>query len=360
MRPVTADRLRVLLDGSALPPRPAGAGIYTLELAKALAARDDVDLHVTSPFDTGIGSWVRSPGRGPAWRSAWQQSKLPGAARDADADVIHGAHFAVPLRSSVPRVATIHDLEFYRVPRRYRRAKRFYYQALARLAKRAERIIVPSRVVAGDVIRYLGYPPERMRVVPEAPRRLPVTHGSAAVPHDPYLLCVGTAEPGKRAVDAIRALPLLPEKTRPRLVLAGNDGPLSLALRREAARLGVADRVTFTGYVADGDLGALFAGAVALVFPSLCEGFGLPPLEAMALGTPVIAARTPVLTEVLGDAAAFAPLRDPTAIATCIRRLVEDPPWRDELVARGRARAGEYSWERTAAETADVYREVAA
>ncbi len=354
-----AEPLRVVLDASALPARPAGAGVYTLELARALAARGDVDLQMASPDDTGIGSWVRTPA-GALARNVWQQRQLG----RVDADVVHGGHFAVPWRSQVPRVATVHDLTFYRLPRRYRWRRRWYYRALARLATRAERIIVPSRAVAGDVIRYLGYPPERMRVIPEAPRwpspPAPIPTEREMGDGAPYLLCVGTAEPGKRAVDAIRALALMPKGRRPMLVLAGNEGPLSGALQRECARLGVEDRVVFTGYVEDTALASLMAGAAALVFPSLYEGFGLPPLEAMALGTPVIASNAPAMTEVLGEAAAFVPLRDPGAIAGEVTRILQDQAWRDELSARGTAKAGEYSWARTAEETLAVYREVAA
>ncbi|MEX0783023.1 MAG: glycosyltransferase family 1 protein [Dehalococcoidia bacterium] len=362
--------LRVLLDASALPARPAGAGVYTLELARALDARADVDLRVGSPYDTGLGTWIETPA-GALRRNAWQQFKIG----RVEADVVHGAHFAVPWRSSVPRVATVHDLTFYRLPRRYGWRHRSYYRALSRLACRAERMIVPSRAVAGDVARYLGYPPERVRVIPEAPRSLtphpstqpqPVAHapGADAAAGNgskaPYLLCVGTAEPGKRVVDAIRALAAMPEEGRPMLVLAGNEGPLSEALRREAARLGVAERVVFAGYVSDEALGSLMAGAAALVFASLYEGFGLPPLEAMALGTPVIATAAPAMTEVLGDAAAFVPVRDPAAIAREAARILGDASWREELGARGRERAAAYSWERTAEETVAVYREVAA
>ncbi len=362
------EALRVLLDASALPRRPAGAGIYTIELAKALAEWDDIDLRTASPFDTGHGTWVETP-RGAPRRNAWQQVGLG----RAEADVIHGAHFAVPVRSRAPRVATVHDLTFFRMPARYGWKHRSYYRGLARLARRAERIIVPSEAVAGDVVRYLGYPPERMRVIPEAPRALPsprdplsrlrgrggATHSGSRESTGPYLLCVGTAEPGKRAVDAIRALAHMPEEGRPMLVLAGNAGPLSEPLEREAARLGMQERVVFAGYVEDEALGGLMAGAAALVYPSLYEGFGLPPLEAMALGTPVIVTSAPAMTEVLGDGAVFVPRRDPAAIAIEVTHILTDRPWREELAARGRAKAAEYSWSRTAEETVAVYREVA-
>jgi len=364
---VTSDRLRVLLNATALPARPAGAGVYTLELAAALGARNDVSLTVAAPpgYTIAGAAMVRSPEGGAAVRSAWEQLRLP--VHLSDSDVYHAAHFATPLLATVPRVATVHDLTFYRLPRRYSRAHRWYYRALARTATRAERMIVPSRAVAGDVVRFLHYPPERIRVVAEAPRA-----GLAPAPPElvratladlriesPYVLCVGTAEPGKRAVDAVRALAILRERgPGVQLVLAGNAGPLTAPLQREAERLGVLDRVSFPGYVSDEALCALYSGAVAVIFPSLYEGFGLPPLEAMACGTPVIASRAQAMQEVLADSALFVPLRDPRAIAEAVEGLLRQPGLRAEWAGRGLERAGQFSWSRAAEETVAVYREL--
>jgi len=359
-------KLRVLLNASAVPSRPAGAGIYTLELAGALRRRNDVDVVVAGPFE---GCEVASPARGPAVRSAWEQTALPAEMKRRGIDVYHGAHFSTPLFAGRPTVATVHDLTFYRLPRRYGALRRNYYRALARTAARADRIIVPSRAVAADVETYLGRGADRVRVVAEAPRcglgaaspeaveeiarRLCIEH--------PYLVVLGTAEPGKRAVDAVRAMALLRDGgVTAQLVLAGNAGPLSDALEREAQRLGVDDRVVFAGYIRDEDLSPLLTGAAALLFPSLYEGFGLPPLEAMACGTPVVASDAPAMNEVLGGAARLVPLRDPEALAASARGLLESPSAREEWAARGREHVAQFSWERAAAETVEVYREVAA
>ncbi len=364
---VTSDPLRVFLNGSALPARPTGAGVYTLELACALAAREDVALTVAAPSQYAVprAEMLNSPPTGPARRSAWEQLRMP--RQFAQADVYHGAHFATPLRSRVPRVATVHDLAFYRLPRRDSRKHRWYYRMLARSATRAERIVVPSRAVAGDVVRFLGYAPERIRVVAEAPRAGLTAASAAEVARtcaelgieQPYLLCLGTAEPGKRAVDALRALALLKAQgISMQLVLAGNSGPLSAPLKREATRLGVDDRVVFTGYVSDASLGALYTGAVALIFPSLYEGFGLPPLEAMVCGLPVVATRVQAMQEVLGDAVIFVPLRDHSAIAAAAGSLLGDSSLRAEWAARGLEHAARFSWTKAAEETVEVYREL--
>jgi glycosyltransferase involved in cell wall biosynthesis len=142
------------------------------------------------------------------------------------------------------------------------------------------------------------------------------------------------------------------------LALAGNPGRLSAALEREGAALGLRDQVRFLGYVPDDDLPALLSGASALVFPSLYEGFGLPPLEAMACGTPVITASAPAMTELLGGAAEFVPLRDPAAIAEAAIRFLTEPSFRADRSAAGLELANRFSWKRAAAETAEVYREI--
>ncbi|MCK9520566.1 MAG: glycosyltransferase family 4 protein [Dehalococcoidia bacterium] len=359
--------LRVLLNASAVPRQPAGAGIYTLELARALAQWRDVEVTVAAPGIEVEGTRrVLSPRNGPLVRSLWEQTRMPRLLREVD--VYHGAHFSVPLRAGVGRVATVHDLTFYRLPRRYAAHRRWYYRGLAQLSRRADRVIVPSGVVASDVVRFLGYPPERIRVVPEAARSGLCRAGEPEVAalcsrlgvEPGYLLCLGTAEPGKRAVDAIRAIALLRTSGEPhQLVLAGNEGRLSDVLRREAARLGVEHNVRFVGYVAETDLAALYTGALALVFPSLYEGFGLPPLEALACGTPVIATKRPAMTEVLADGALFVPAHDPKAIAAQVARLAADAAWREEWSQRGKDVHQHYSWTRAAEETVEVYREVA-
>lgn len=364
---VSAEPLRVFLNASAVPSRPAGAGVYTLELARALAARQDVALTVAAPpFATIFGArTVASPAGSPLHRSVWEQLAMPRLL--ADVDVYHGAHFATPLHASVPRVATVHDLTFYRLPRRYPRRHRWYYRALAHTATHAERIIVPSRAVAADVVRFLGYPPQRIRVVAEAPRTGLAPASATQVAQTlaqlgverPYLLCLGTAEPGKRAVDAIRALALLRDRGQAvQLVLAGNAGPLTAALKREAVRLSVEDRVRFAGYVEEGRLAPLYTAATALIFPSLYEGFGLPPLEAMARGTPVIATQAQAMREVLGDAAILVPLRDPVAIADAAQILLEQTAAAAGRAARGFAHVSRFSWARAAAETMAVYQEL--
>ncbi len=359
--------LPVFLNASALPARPAGAGVYMLQLINALTASDSVEVHAAAPVPLRGAQWVNVPQGSPLRRFRWELRDLGSAVASSDAQVYHGLHFYTPHALAIPRVTTVHDLTFFRIPRRYSLQHRAYYGAIARSVRWAERVIVPSSAVASDVVRYLGLPPARIRVIPEAPR----AGLTAASPPDveafrrehaidgPYLACLGTTEPGKRTVDAIRALPAVldrhPDVT---LVLAGNPGPLTSALEREAARLGVTANVRFTGYLPDGRLPAFLTGAEALVFPSLYEGFGLPPLEAMACGTPVISARAPAMDDILDDAAIFVPPRSPGAIAESANRLLSSSSLRADLGRRSLEHARKFSWARAAELTEEVYHEV--
>lgn len=362
--------VKVLFNAVSVPPRPAGAGRYAVELARALAATSEVRLEVVGPpwlRAFGLDVSVEAPATGAVARVAWELSVLPWRVRKLEYDLYHGTHFTVPSGLGRPTVATVHDLTFYLLPRRYDPPHRWYYRALAHSAARASRIIVPSSSVASEFGRRFPLARSRVRVVPEAPAPSfrPASEGEVAATlakhgiERPYFLCVGTGEPNKRAVDALRALALLRERGKScQLVLAGNPGRLTAALAREAARLGVEERVRFCGYVSDEDLRCLYTGAVALIFPSLIEGFGLPPLEAMACGTPVIATDAPAMNEVLRGAATFVPRRNPGAIAEACARLLGDLAQREEAAARALEHAARFTWTRTAAETLAVYHEV--
>ncbi len=363
-----SEPLKVLYNASAVPRRPAGAGVYTVELARALAARHDVHLIVATPWKGMPGNEeMRSPRGSAAVRTGWEFGRLPRLGGFVGAEVYHGPHFTVPLGLGVPSVATVHDLTFMRMPRRYSVPHRAYYRALAESSRRATRIIAPSRAVANDIVERLQYPRERIDIVPEAPRPgfEPRDHEAsrAAVSvrlgfEGPYFLMVGTLEPGKRAVDAIRGLVFLESGVAggAHLVLAG-EGPLRKALEREAARLGVGTRVHFPGYVSRRDLPELLSGATALLFLSAWEGFGLPPVEAMACGTPAICTDVPAMNEYHQGITPFVKPGSPLEVAAEMRRLVEDPVARGELSKKSLEHVAQFSWERAAEETVAVYRE---
>jgi glycosyltransferase involved in cell wall biosynthesis len=235
------------------------------------------------------------------------------------------------------------------------------------MARAATKIITPTLSVRGEVCTHLRVSPEKVVAVPEAPRKN--FRPSNAVQsertrkrlgvEDEFLLFVGTIEPRKNLRVLVQALEDVSRATaaRPQLVIAGKKGWLTDDLFAEVKRSGVAGRVLFTGYLPDEDLCALYSSCRAFVYPSLYEGFGLPPLEAMACGAPVIASSIPSLIEVIGNAARLFAPESAGELAQHIIALLADETLRRHLSALGRERAAEFSWEQTARKTLEIYRE---
>lgn len=218
-------------------------------------------------------------------------------------------------------------------------------------------VVVPSRETADDAVRLAGVDPGRIRVVPlAAPAPVPPV---GAPPPGPYVLFTGAIEPHKNAALAVEAIARVGSGTR--LLMAGPwSARRAQRLRDHAARVGAGERVAWLGLVDAGRLSALRAGATAVLVPSRKEGFGLPVLEAMQVGVPVLASDTPALREVGGAAARYLSPDDPVAWAAAIDDIAGDPAGRAARAARGRARAAEFSWGATAQAVVDVYREVGA
>jgi len=244
----------------------------------------------------------------------------------------------------------------------------YYKWAMPLSASNAALIVTPTRAVAGDVERILKVPRDKIRVVPLAAddRFREPQSGQAEVAAKygidaPYVLFVGNIEPNKnleRLVEAFFAAKLhrgLPHK----LVIAGKKRHRADDLAGAVRRLGCAGHVVFTGYVDDADLPALYARAAAFVYPSHAEGFGIPPLEAMSCGTPVIASADAALVEVTGNAALHFPSDDIAALREAMEKVLTDEAFAAELVRRGREVAGRYSWPETGRKTLDVLREAA-
>lgn len=367
--------MRIAIDATSVPAKPAGAGVYAIELVRAMAERDQRDGYALfargGAFDADIGekrNWkierVAASSR-PA-RLAWEQLRLPRALDRLGIDVLHSTHHTLPLAGvRCRRVVTIHDVTFFRIPERYPPIRRFYMQALTRLSARvADAIIVPSNAARDDVLTTLRLPVDKVATVYEAPapRFVPIprtaaeamirTHGIDG----PYVLSVGSLEPGKNRARLIRAMRMLRDQGfEHRLVVVGQkawkfDEELALV-----AELNMQDRVQYLGYVGDGHVPALFSAAAAFAFPSLHEGFGLPVIEAMACGTPVLTSNISATAEVAGNAAVLVDPLSAEAIRDGLRRILEDQSLCSELSARGRVRASEFSWRRAADETHAVY-----
>lgn len=321
-----------------------GWGRYTRELVTALLAGAADGLEIAALTGSGLAPEV-----------AFEQLWLPALARRRGAAVLHAPNCFLPLVRPCPGVVTINDLAFETWPDDFSRTTGAKFRAITRLAARsAQRIICPSRYTARDVCTRYGIDEGKIRVIADAPS---LAIGSAAVPGDgPYVLAIGDLRAKKNLAALVSAFAALAAQDGipHRLVLAGIDageGPRLRALAGAAA-------VQLTGYVDDARLDALLRGADVLVHPSLYEGFGLVVLEAMARGTPVLAARATALPETGGEAATYFDPEDPDDLRRRLGALLADLAERRRLAAAGLERAAAFSWERTARETADVYREL--
>lgn len=368
------------LDGLPLTELKTGVGHYTFELACALAGvapADEFELVSPSPY-LGLSETERQamPANLRAVREKvnligrrWWTVGLPSYLNRTTPALFHGTNFEVPLRGNVcPTVLTIHDLSLFlhadtHLTRRVIRA----YVKMPLMARAATMIITPTESVRLEVAERLHVDPYRIVAVPEAPRSLfrPLppeetleTRKRLGI-EDEFLLFVGTIEPRKNLLTLIHAFEevLRGSAHRPQLVIAGRKGWLTDDLPSEAARAGIGNRLCWTGYITDEDLCALYSSCRALIYPSVYEGFGLPPLEAMACGAPVITSRIPSIAESTEGAARLVAPKDADALAGSIVHLLEDEGERRYLSTAGLKRATEFSWERTARLTLEVYQE---
>ena len=352
---------------------PGGIGTYVRELAPALAASDNVDLAIWRCRTTG-------PGPDPVWLRAFDVMEVPGPIRTLypqwnllgrphlpprfeEVEIVHatGPAGVPPVRRGTALVVTVHDLAHHRFPDRFPSTWRRLYAAGVRAAvKRAAAIVVPSRATASDLETLVGADPARIHVTPLAAALSPTTEDPQEVRRRlgvsaPYLLFVGSLEPRKNVVQLVRAYRQIAPEVPHMLVLAGPDGWRVEDLDEELAREGPGV-VLRTGWVAETDLDALYRGADVFAYPSSFEGFGLPVLEAMARGVPVVTAETPALRELTDDAAIRVEPDDVAGLADALVGVLTDPHLTGDLSARGYARARSYSWAATARATLAAYR----
>lgn len=370
--------MRVGLDGYPLSESLTGVGHYTLELARALARNypaDQFELVSPKPFagtlatENELPNLVFTNARSSSIRGHWWSVGLPLYARKAKFDLFHGTNYELPLWNNRRSVLTIHDLSTLRHPELHRPP--LVRRARTRLplaAKMARAIITPTDAVKREVCEHLKVKPEKVTAIHEAPRDFfqPVSETESAAVRErlriesEFLLFVGTLEPRKNLLTLLKSLQQAFRETslRPQLVVAGGAGWLMSETERFVESSGLADRLRFTGYLQDEELRALYASGRAFVYPSVYEGFGLPPLEAMACGAPVIAAKIPALQEVLDDAAILVDPLDEECLAEAIVGLLTSNRQRDELKVRGVKRAAKFSWDHTAQLTHEVYERV--
>ena len=351
------ERRVVIVDARMARRRRTGAATYIHELQRALVAANPPDLDVrfvSGPPGlprrntlTTLGNLILD--------LAWQHLVLPLVARKHGASVIHAPFTWAPMWSPCPRVVTVQDLAFERVPDTFPPAFRRYARLFAKQSARcATRVITTSTSTARDLTALYGTPAERIRTIPIGVHADPTP---SHAPREPFVLAVGEFEPRKRILELVAAhrtyfaaAPAVP--TPCRLVLVGAGGR-----DEDAVRAAAGPECDMVGFVDTETLSDLYRRATLLVYPSSYEGFGLPILEAMAHGCPALIARNSSLPEVGGDAARYIETPTPAGIAQALTDALADRP---ALVARGeasRAYAAGFAWSRVADETLAVYRE---
>lgn len=335
-------RLRVALETQFAIGTPTGLGVYASGLAKALRARDDIE--VVELRDDRFDLWRFDR------RLYWDQVRAPALAARAKADVIHFTGGTLPARLTHPTILTLHDLVWLRGVNRGRFYVRWYFGRFQpSLARRADAIVVDTQAARADVADGIGVDPDKIHVV-----GVGIDESFFSIvrePSDPpFVLSVGTVERRKDLITAVEAVARIPDL---RLVSVGPLTPYADEVRATAARLGVSDRIELRGYVDDATLRELYSRAAALAFPSRYEGFGLPPLQALACGLPVVAARIPVTQEVLGDCAAYVEPGDFSGFTTALKSVKCSPD--AGLVDAGRRRAQTLTWSSVADRIVNTY-----
>ena len=359
--------MRIGFDGRSLTSPALGVRRYAGELLDGLArvrpndtiivfgaSADAVQQHAVESrsirqiFPTNLG---------------WSLVDLPRAIRNERLDVFHAPAYTAPLHGMRPLALTIHDVSYERHPEwyPYRRdaIRRWFYRQSARTA---DVIITDSEFSRGEIAAAYALDPERIRVVPLGVGGLFLSSTQPPPPaqtKQPYVLHVGDLHARRNLQTLVRALARLPSVSAaiapPLLVLAGTDRGERTNIEAEGRRANI--QIQFAGTVEDDRLVSLYAGATAFVYPSRYEGFGLPLLEAMACGTPVIGARAGAIPEVVGDAGILVDPDDELEMATSISRLMNDTELAGRLRSAGRKRAMDYTWDRTARQTTDAYDE---
>jgi glycosyltransferase involved in cell wall biosynthesis len=372
--------MRIGLDGIPLTALRTGVGHYTLELACALArVAPESSFEVVYPSNlppatTELDTSISLPANleikrilvGPLGRH-WWSTGLPRCVRSNGIDLFHGTNYDVPPWRQCATVLTIHDLSLLIHPETHekRRVRRSRLR-LPLMARAANAVIVPTESVRGEVCERLGLSAEKVFAVPEAARECFAPMELAATADvrrrlgigDDFLLTVGTIEPRKNLQTLVSAFEEIAgghSQITLQLVIAGSRGWLSEPLFDALKKSPIRNRIVLTEYLNDEELRALYSSCRAFVYPSIYEGFGLPPLEAMACGAPVITSRITALEETTGGAAILVEPRNVQELAGAIARLLDSNDLRSTLSALGRSRAAEFTWERTARLTIDVY-----
>ncbi len=371
--------MRIGIDATALPNKPVGAGNYIIELIRALHASDHqfelvifTQRHgralIDVPARPGF-QWVSLPDLSPARRLVWEQTAFPNLLREHGIDLLHSLHYTRPLRVNCRSVVTFHDMTFFLFPHLHTRSKRIFFPWMIRYsAKTADALIADSESTRQDAIHILGLDPKKIRTVPLgvrpefAPNQDQVLKSAVRARYnlpDHFLLFVGLIEPRKNLPLLLRSYRRVIQQNNPiPLVLVGRKGWMYEQVLDMIANWGLKEQILMTGYVPPDDLPIVYNLADIFIYPSLYEGFGLPPLEALACGTPVITTAVSSMPEHVGQAGLLVPPDDEDALTQAIIRLLNDQELKSRLSILGPQQAAQFTWTRTARETLQVYEKV--
>ncbi|RPI29165.1 MAG: glycosyltransferase family 1 protein [Chloroflexota bacterium] len=364
------------IDATALPPKPVGAGTYIINLIRTLAntecghefvifAHQSGRLLLETPQTTKF-RWVTIADKSPAKRLIWEQAVFPWIARREGIDLLHSLHYTRPLFLPCASVVTFHDMTFFLFPHLHTRSKRIFFPAAIRMSARtAGALIADSESTRQDAIRVLGISPDRITAVPLAAAEdyRPITDQGLldrarqkyGLPEN-FILYVGLVEPRKNLPALIRSYKGMVDKgVTHHLVVVGRRGWMYEQVFQQVEALGISERVHFTGYADREDLPVIYNLASVFVYPTLYEGFGLPVLEAMRCGAPVVTSNVSSLPEIVGEGGLMVAPGDEAALTGAVLRLLDEPGLREKLSAQGLKQSALFSWERVAYETVQVY-----
>lgn len=366
--------MKIGINGLPLTKRMTGVGFYTYNLILNLAKlfpETEYDLFLPRRSLVNLSLSNLKPTVCPFVKGIiWEQTRLSYECRKRKVDLLHCTNYIVPLLSKIPIVLTIHDLTILRYPQTHPWKRRFKNLLLLRSSiEKAEIIIAVSRFTAQEISSFFGFPQEKIKIVYEGvsplffscddKRKLSQIRQLYGLPPQ-YILYVGTLEPRKNITSLLLAFKMLKSKTDfpHKLVITGGKGWIYGKIMDTWKRLNVKKEVIFTGYIPTADLPGLYSLAQLFVYPSIYEGFGLPPLEAMACGTPVVVSNVSSLPEVVGDVGVMVDPKKPESIYQGMVSVLANPSLQKELKEKGLKRAKEFTWEKTARITQEIYKEV--
>lgn len=355
--------MRIGIDAQITKSKMTGIGFYTDNLIRALQKIDVQDQII--PYKSTQKGDLSTPQR--IW---WDQIQLPSLIRKTKADIFHQTGFSAPIMHPCKTVVTVHDVSSLFIKDKSLISHSYFAKWVPFTYRFADHIIAVSHHTKKDIVKYLKINPEKITVIHEAADRsfsAPVTSEKLSavytkykIPHTEYILHIGTLNPRKNLEFLIQVFAEFKKQSGlpHKLAIAGRKGLYYERLFALVKDLKLGDEVVFLGYVDDADKSALYHGADLLAFPSEYEGFGLPPLEAMICGTPVISSNTSSLPEVIGEEGIGLDPHDKTAWVHMIAKALTDKSFRSKMIESGKLQAAKFSWEKCAKETLAVYQNV--